>query len=551
MSISDRANSNINSISIDDMRSGCRGHPESTLGLAADCRSVASKSSGQHSDTIAVPSQSAMALSSPQSRWKDYRFVEAETLSSNISGINPRPQLSAEAESELVEVFFQSIQPHYPLFQKPRFLIRFHSGKLPDSLLCAILAVSIANSANPEVASLGFSNVGETYALHAWQHCSNIVLYGGVATLDDLKTLFLLGLYEFRNAPNRKAWNVAGHLVRQAYHYGLHQVEIAGGCAFTDAENVASEDQEELRYLWWSIYTLETCCNLTVATPSNIDLDMVNTSLPHSTVKQWTSGQSWVMAHDPLMLHTDIQGISDLVMRVFSLGTRIDGGSVGDVNFISRIINTAILREISNVRQMTSHKSTSRGQQRWQTQSDLVAALRLALPVNYLDPRRDLPSGESGECHTLRLVTLMELNLSAFWLNLPKSQDQVGGRTWLMDWCSVLDVTEKVVQVIRQWDSGLVYLADPAVGYIVFLAMVVIHTHSRLDRETTGLAATDRGESEDGWQLLKLFLQRLSNHWLLSKALLGTHFALCSPWSFRTSLSPSFYLDRLLLLLYL
>ena len=518
-----------------NMRSNSSDQPSGTPGLPVLCHDVASRSSGYRSDITSRFSQPSTALSSPESQWKGYRLIEAESLSSPTDGINPRPQLSAEAELELVEVFFQSIQPHYPLFQKPNFLNHLNSGQIPDRLLSAIFAVSIANSANIEVASLGSSNVSETYALHAWQHCSNIVLYGSSANLDDLNTLFLLGLYEFRNAPNRKAWNVAGHLVRQAYHYGLHQVDTPGGCSYIDAESVDPAEQERLRYLWWSIYTLDTCCNLTIATPSTIDLDMVNTSLPYSTVKQWTDGQISVMARDPLTLHGDMQGISELVMRVFQSRRRTGSEFGTDINFIIRSIDTAILRGVSNVRQMASHNDTSRVQQRWQTQSDLVAALRLALPVDYLDPRRDLPSGESGQSHTLRLVNLMEINLSTLWLNLPKPQDEVSSRPWLMDWYAALDVTDKIVQVIRQWDPALVYLADPAIGYIVFVTMVVIHTHSRLDREETGLAVTKRDQSEDGWQLLKLFLRRLSDHWLLSKALLGTILAPPSPFPFHIS----------------
>lgn len=121
-----------------------------------------------------------------------------------------------------------------------------------------MFAVSIATSTNIEIASLGFWNVSETFAFHAWQACSEIVVYGSPVTVDDLRTLFLLGLYEFRNSPNRKAWTVTGHLVRCAFHYGLHQIESADGCSFLDPERSTAEEREELRYLWWSIYTLDT-----------------------------------------------------------------------------------------------------------------------------------------------------------------------------------------------------------------------------------------------------------------------------------------------------
>jgi Fungal specific transcription factor domain len=422
-------------------------------------------------------------------------------------------------------VFFQSIQPHYPLFRKSTFLGKHHAGQVQESLLSAMLAVSIANSTNIDIAGLGFSNVSETYAFHAWQACSEIVIYGSPATMDDLKTLFLLGLYEFRNSPNRKAWNVTGHLVRQAYHYGLHQVESPGGCGFLGRKTNESLEQEELRYFWWSLYILDTCCNLTIATPSSIDLDMVNTYLPSGNVERWTSGYSPPIETQPMSLSADIQGLSELVTRVShsrfkNVGPLSSYDGNYDTNFLIRIITTSILRELSNVRQIAAHSSALRAQQRWQTQSNLFAALQLALPAGYLDPRRDLPSGESGYNHTLRLVSVIEINLARFWQQLPKPYDQVGSRAWLIDWCAALETAERIVDVIKQWDTGFIYLADPAISYIIFVSMVLIQTDKRLDRQAIGLAVTGE-RSQDSWQLLKMFLQRLSSHWLLSKALLA------------------------------
>ena len=475
-----------------------------------------------HLEGASAPSQSSADGGSSESRWKSYRLIEAESLSSPQSRQNPRPRLSAEAELELLDVFFSSIQPHYPLFRKANFLIKHNAGQTQDSLLSAMLALSTANSMNIEVAGLGFSNVSETYALHAWQACSDIVIYGSAASVDDLKTLFLLGLYEFRNSPNRRAWNVTGHVVRQAYHYGLHQVESPGGCTFLDVENTDPLEKEGLRYLWWSIYTLDTCCNLTITTPSSIDLDMVNTYLPGGKLERWANGQPLPAESHQLSLRGDMQGLSELIARASQSWHKIGGTSDSDynINFLIRIINTSIIRECSNARQIAAHNSSLRAQQRWQTQSNLLAALKLAIPAGYLDPRRDLLSGESGHDHALRLVTLIEVNLASLWLYLPKPYDKAGSRAWIMDWCSAVDTTERTIEIVKHWDPSLMYLADPAIGYIIFISMILVQTHNRLDRKAIGAAVT-KGRSEDSWQLLKLFLQRLSNYWLLCKALLA------------------------------
>lgn len=498
--------------------------PSSPDPVYSDLRDTSIRpSTASHQADLSGSNQSGSTTSTSNSQWKGYELIEAESLSSPTNGMQPRPQLSAEAERELVDAFFRSIQPHYPLFQKPKFLTLYNTDLIQGSLLAAVFAVSIATSSNPEIASLGFRTVGDTYALYAWQACSDIVLYGSPAGPDDLKTLFLLGLYEFRNSPNRKAWNVTGHLVRQAYHYGLHQIESPGGCSFIDQTASTASDLEELRYLWWSIYTLDTCCNLTIATPSNIDLDMVNTYLPCTAVEHWTSGQPIQTRKDRLLLRSDIEGVSELVMRTSQSKDKMTQDSEGDLDFIIRIINTSILRETSNVRQMAVHNTASRVQQRWQAQFNIFAALRLSLPADYLNPRRNLALAESPKSHALRLVTLMEVSLGQLWLSLPKRQDRVGSKPWLMDWCAAVDVTDKIVNIVQQWDPATLHLADPAIGYIVFIFMVIVRVHNRLDRGGTGFTLTGE-KSHDSWHLLKLFLLQLSNYWLLSKALYGKLF---------------------------
>ncbi|PVH70743.1 hypothetical protein DL98DRAFT_521447 [Cadophora sp. DSE1049] len=468
---------------------------------------------------MSLPVQRAheLPMSSSENSWKGFRLIDAESSSTSENGLDQRLQLSPEAELELIEAFFQSIQPQYPLFQKPTFLHYYATGQLQESLLSAVFAISVAHSLNAEVAALGPRSVSDSYALSAWQSCSNIMISGAPAGVDDLKTLFLLALYEFRNSPNRKAWTVTGNLVRLAFHYGLHLID-ARDCTFVDPNGTDAAEVEELRYLWWSIYTLDTCCNLTVAAPSTIDLNMVFTSLPSGSIENWTKGELSSPNADRIFLHNDLQLMSDTIKKIAKNWAKTDQNFDVDVNFSIRIINTSRLREACNLQQIAKYTPATSIAQKWRAQSDLLAALRLALPAVYLDPKRSLASLESRSDHTLRLENLIEMTHANRILSMPKLQEPIDSESWLRDWGTVMNISDDIVQIVKVWDTRTIHLVDPAIGYIVFLSMVMIHTDSRLDHLGKRSVLSEEN-SKNSWQLLVLFLHQLSTYWLLPKAL--------------------------------
>ncbi|CZR56532.1 uncharacterized protein PAC_06421 [Phialocephala subalpina] len=455
----------------------------------------------------------------PESPWKSYRLIDADNSPALENELNLRPQLSTEAELELIEVFFQSIQPQYPLFQKPKFLCHYATGQLQESLLSAVFAISAAHSVNIEVVALGPSSVSDSYALSAWHACSGIMVSGAPAGVDDLQALFLLALFEFRNSPNRRACSLAGNLVRLAFYYGLHLID-GSDCTFVDRNGTNAAEIEELRYLWWSIYTLDTICNVAVAAPSNTDLDMVYTSLPSGTIENWTKGELSPHGGDRIFLRKDFQQMSDTLRRISKNWAKTDKNFEVDVNFSIRIMITSRLGEACNLQQLARYASTTSISHKWRAQSDFLAALRLALPAGYLEPKRGLASAESRSDHTIRLENLLEMTHGNRIFSMPKSQDPIDSESWLHDWRTAMDITDDIVQIAKNWDTRTIHLADPAIGYIVFVSMVMIHTDSRLDH-LGGRSVLSEECSKNSWQLLVLFLHQLSTYWLLPKALLA------------------------------
>lgn len=151
--------------------------------------------------------------------------------------------------------YFESIQPLYPLFRKQALFNQYSAGQVPQAVLASIFANTAALSTNAEIMVRGPNTIGEHYATLTRQACSPLCMSDIPATISDLRALFLLALYEFRTSPNRRAWATAGHLVRLAYHYGLHQVDNVVNCTFYEEGVTTSDDLESWRYLWWSIYS--------------------------------------------------------------------------------------------------------------------------------------------------------------------------------------------------------------------------------------------------------------------------------------------------------
>ncbi|CZR60145.1 uncharacterized protein PAC_10041 [Phialocephala subalpina] len=464
---------------------------------------------------VPVDSQSPSASS-----WEGYRMIDVESKTSVDSLGVAQWGLSPEAELDLLQEYFESIQPLYPLFRKQNLLNQYNTGQIPQALLAAIFAVTAVLSENEEIAMRGPSTLGEHYATLTRQACAPLCMSDIPATISDLRALFLLALYEFRTSPNRRAWATAGHLVRLAYHYGLHQVDNTANCSFYEPCITTSEDLESWRYLWWSIYILDTYCNSTASTPSNIDLDSLCTALPTCSVDDWTNGGT-IPANDRIYIRGDVEDLSNILKATaFAWQKNDENLPEIDANFVIRIVITSQMREVCHLRRAHNQNPAGNFQRKHQVISNQLAATRLALPARYQDPQRKLYLGEQKEDHALRLVNLLEMHISQLQVLVPESVVKDNQNEILLaNWDSCMGFVDEVMQIIRYWNPSTQKLTDPSICYIIFIAMVLIHMESKLESRRNG-TAREEAVTRSSWQLLHLFLQQLSNQWLLPKALI-------------------------------
>lgn len=407
---------------------------------------------------------------------------------------------------------------------------QYNAGQIPQAVLAAIFAVTAALSTNAEIMMRGPTSVGEHYATLTRQACSHLCMSDVPVTINDLRALFLLALYEFRTSPNRRAWATAGHLVRLAYHYGLHQVDNIANCAFYEPDITSSDELESWRYLWWSIYVLDTYCNTTASTPSNIDLDSLCTALPSGSVENWTDGGA-TSATDRMFLRGDIEDILSLLKTISSNWFQgNEGDCVVDANFVIRLIISWQIREVFQLRRAVNQNPAGKFQRKHQLILTQLAAIRLALPASYQDPQRKVSLGEQKHDHALRLVNLLEMQISQLPVALPGHPTQVNqGEAWRANWDFSLAMADEIVQIIRNWTPSMPNLTDPSVCYIIFIAMVLIHMASKLESSRVRTAVAE-ADGRSAWQLLHLFLEQLGTQWLLPKALISRFYPFICHW---------------------
>ena len=266
---------------------------------------------------------------------------------------------------------------------------------------------------------------------------------------------------------------------------------------------------------------LDTYCNSTASTPSNIDLDSLCTALPAGSVENWTNGIE-LSAADRKFLRGDTEDLSCLLKTASSewLQHRESQPSI-DANFVIRIIITSQMREVFHLRRAISQNPAGKFDRKCQSLLNHLASTRLALPAKYQDPQRKASLGEQKNDHAIRLVNLLELQISQLPVAVPGSFEKLThDEAWLSNWDCLIGLVDDIVQIIRNWNPSTQTITDPSVCYIIFIAMILIHMESKLELPRARRAGSE-DNSRSSWQLLYLFLQQLGNQWLLPKALIG------------------------------
>ncbi|KAI0445550.1 hypothetical protein F4803DRAFT_548066 [Xylaria telfairii] len=418
-----------------------------------------------------------------------------------ILGLYPGYSLSHEHERELLVHFFNEVHPAIPLFRIGHFLKKYDDGIADRTLLVTIVTVAAKvlgpiSFWNPEDVELCMKSLLETMS-------SGTTYSGPPNTLDSFRVESLLAYYEFHQSPGSSSWMRISRLARRAYAVGVNQIDNPDLCSAFDRNAVTEDDIEDWRYLFWCIYCLDSYSNITVGTPFVVELESINTALarkPHDQVHSLETSISKIFLPD------DVEDIWETAKDVVSSGIM--------VNYNLHMVTTTTLRQAGYLLRLRS--KGKRLHTKLAALKVATSALRLSLPSRYLNPARNVLSGESCIEHHMRLTNILHLHMATLIIAIAPRLDKDEAR-FTQSWLESLGPCQNIVSVVEQWDNQHSPRIDPAICFIVFSALCFLEIHRRSTADPTApfVANIDRGQ-----QLLILFLEHFSSIWTAPRFLI-------------------------------
>ncbi len=399
--------------------------------------------------------------------------------------------------------FFTHVHPSIPLFRQETLLRRYGSGTLSRSLLLTIFVVSAKILGPPKF----WTNDGLETCVRRLLEAKLIDKECPTKriSLDNFRQACLLAFYAFHQYPGNEAWTRIGQLTRKAYQCGLHQIDNNDRFSAFEGDSMSEDKLDEWRRVWWFIYCLDSYSNIAVATPSVVENDSVKTALVTTPLSN--------PAGTPMELTKTIFLPTETSMLWKTTKEIID--APGDFGFNMHIVTTTLLRQAATINRLQMQNPSSRLQTRLMALKDHLSAVRLALPVRYLNPGRNALIDESGSEHHTRLISVLHLHAASILLCFPSDPNR-NGREWLNGWQQTLEYCQDITSIVQQWDSQYFPSVDPAVCFIISGTLIILHLHCCLD-SSPGLQMKLLTYKD----VLLLFLEQFASVWSLPRFLIS------------------------------
>lgn len=214
--------------------------------------------------------------------------------------------------------------------------------------------------------------------------------YSSPISLEDVKTSFLLTLYEYTSFPGRKAWMRVGNTVRAAISAGLHRLDQPNRCLVSEAEI------EEQRFTWWAVWRLDSSINILASSPFDIEARDIHTALPSTSAANFTCGIITPCSSD--YLPADIvkawRSAQDLQRAIFK----------DSLNLYFHTVS--YIRQAMTCRRRLFLNPTLELTTEFNNLKQILPYLRVALPPSFLSRAREL-RGEAIDEHRHRIEILI------------------------------------------------------------------------------------------------------------------------------------------------
>ena len=427
-----------------------------------------------------------------------------------------------------------------PMFRKPNFYQQYYAGNLPKDLLLAMFAVSVRFSTKPSTLQffgIDLRHAGDVLASQANRSTSEWFRGSAIDLLHGIKREAILVYHALSSTPSLRIADRSGRLVRLAHAYGLHQVDNPGsGQCILCSESTTPAEKEEMRHVWWCIYSLDSLCSRATGMPSNVVRDDIFTAMVSSNTDQLTSGDISISSR--IFLETNVKRLGPLMQEAYSRSvTRPFHTCLLISSLLQDIYSTHRLAWLSpNFPAVESQMSTLKAS---------LASIKESIPASMLLTSLSSPdlAGHLSGTHQSQLQFQLFLCLSDVLLQVPVglrfSPIQTYSQQRRNDWAMCRHSSEDFLTLIKQWDSRYFLSVSPFISLAVWTVATLILVYEKVkpppDPPPPGKITTK------AFAMLDLFLMTSGNHWWLSKILSGTYLFLPLLPSPGTSLSTAPY----------
>ena len=152
---------------------------------------------------------------------------------------------------------------------KHKFLQKYYSNQVRNSLVRTTCAIT-SGLTNPPAKATALGGRNKSIVDSLDLDADEIDEYedGTLAPPDVWQQACLLAFYGFHQEPGRHAAARIDRLARQAYRQGLHRLDDDCLSTLGSANNHSAfddDDREEWRYIWWTIFILDSYASITMA----------------------------------------------------------------------------------------------------------------------------------------------------------------------------------------------------------------------------------------------------------------------------------------------
>jgi hypothetical protein len=329
---------------------------------------------------------------------------------------------------------------------------------------------------------------------------------GNSESLDHFRQSCLLAFYEYHQCPGQQAWMRVGKLVRSAYWTGLDRIEMMHK---TSPKWMAMDERqlEEWRLVWWCIYCLDSYANVSTGMPYGIDERLINSYLPRGDATGRRRRMVLPYENDQL-----VEILRDLLAAT----------SANDSALELRMISITMLRHIGRAIRFPAGISPDRFANYVRDTENRLYALRLALPVNFFNPRRNAFANESTTSQHFRLVTIHHILMAQMLIAIGHCRSLKEGEEWLRSWQQVLELCQDVAALAKQWNTSFCLSVDPALSIIAFVSLIFLDLQLKFAstriEEAEGLIL--QTEIRHNQAVLMNFLERFAEFWTLPRLLI-------------------------------